>query len=416
MIGNSTSRLPTNISITNLLVESSHRTIPVSRMKNPLLQITLSLTFLCNAVFAAEQNSGPAGECLVYVGTYTGAKSKGIYAFRLNLAKGSLTPAGLAAETTSPSFLALDPTGHFLYAANEVSTFNGKPGGAVSAFSIDRTSGKLTLLNQQTSGGAGPCHLFVDKNSKAVLVANYTGGSVEVIPIGDHGRLGEPSAFLQHKGSSVNANRQKEPHAHSINVDAGNRFAVAADLGLDKLLVYKFDADKGTLTPNDPPFTAVKAGAGPRHFAFHPNGRFAYAINELHSTLTAFSYDSNHGVLAELETLPTIPQPVPGNSTAEVQVHPSGKFVYGSNRGHNSIAVFQIDSQLGRMKYVENESTQGKTPRNFGIDPTGTYLLAANQDSDSIVVFRIDQTTGELTPTGQKVEAPTPVCVKFLRL
>ena len=335
----------------------------------------------------------------VYVGTYTGAKSKGIYLFELNTSTGALTPSGVAAETPSPSFLALAPNKRFLYAANEVPNFAGKPSGAVSAFSIDAASGKLTALNQQGSGGPGPCHLVVDASGKNVLVANYSGGSVAVLPIESDGRLRPASSFIQHTGSSVNPDRQKEPHAHSINVDRDNRFAVAADLGLDKLLVYQFDYQAGTLKPNDPPFTAIAPGSGPRHFAFHPSAPAAYVINEMQMTVTALAYDAAKGTLKELQTISTWPADATrkGGSTAEVQVHPSGKFLYGSNRGNHSIAVFAIDPVKYTLTLVEHQSTKGRTPRNFGIDPTGQFLLAANQDTDNIAVFRIDQKTGKLS-------------------
>ena len=256
---------------------------------------------------------------------------------------------------------------------------------------------------------------MVDKTGKDVLVANYDSGSVSVLPIQPDGKLGAATAFVQHQGSSADPQRQEGPHAHSINVDAANRFAFAADLGLDKVLVYRFDPAKGTLIANSPPSVSVKPGAGPRHFAFHPGGHYAFVINEMGSTVTAFSYDPAHGVLKELQTISTLPENFKGeNSTAEVQVHPSGKFLYGSNRGHDSIAVFAIDPDKGTLSLVERQSTQGKTPRNFGIDPSGQYLLAANQDSGTVVVFRIDPQTGHLSPTGQVVEVPSPVCVKFL--
>jgi 6-phosphogluconolactonase len=222
---------------------------------------------------------------------------------------------------------------------------------------------------------------------------------------------------VQHTGSSVNPQRQKEPHAHSINLDPANRFAFVADLGLDKVMVYRFDSAKGTLVANDPPGAAVKAGAGPRHFAFHPTGRFAYVINEMHCTVTAFQYDAKHGELKELQTISTLPageSVQPSYSTAEVQVHPSGQFLYGSNRGHDSIAVFGLDSETGHLTAMAHVPTQGKVPRNFGIDPTGTFLLAANQSSDNVVVFRIDRQTGNLTPTGKVAEVGSPVCVKFV--
>lgn len=361
------------------------------------------------------RNTKQRGKLMVYVGTYTGTKSKGVYVFGMDLASGAVTPARLAGEAVNPSFVAIHPSQRFLYAVGEVSDFAGKKSGGVSAFAIDSSTGNLTLLNQQSSGGTGPCHLVVDKAGKNVLVANYGGGSVAVLPIQADGRLSEASCFIQHTGKSVNPRRQEAPHAHSINLDAANNFAFVADLGLDKVLVYRFDAMKGTLTPNDPPAASVAPGAGPRHFAFHPSGRYAYVINEMGNTVTAFSYDAQKGVLTAIQTLSTLPQGYTEVShTAEVQVHPSGKFLYGSNRGHDSIAVYSIDQNTGRLTLVGIPSTQGKTPRNFGIDPTGTFLLAANQDSDNVVVFRIDPQTGELKPTGQVVEVPTPVCVKFM--
>jgi 6-phosphogluconolactonase len=351
----------------------------------------------------------------VYVGTYTQRGSKGIYRLELDLATGKLSSAELAAKTTAPSFLALHPTGRFLYAVNEVKDFGGKSSGAVSAFARDPRTGNLTFLNQKPSGGADPCHLVVDRKGKHVLAANYTGGSACVLAVGADGRLGKTTAFVQHKGSSVNKVRQKGPHAHSINLDAANRFAFVADLGLDKVLVYRYDAARGTLTPNDPPAAAVAPESGPRHFAFHPNGKTAYVINELASTVTAFRYDADRGTLAKLQTVPTLPRGYKGNSTtAEVQVHPSGKFLYGSNRGHDSIVAFAIDADTGKLTYVGHQARQIKTPRNFGIDPTGTYLIVANQDADSLVVFRIDQKTGRLTPTGHTAKVPMPVCVKMI--
>ena len=356
-----------------------------------------------------------AKELLVYVGTYTSAKSEGIYSFRMDLESGALSPAGVTTGVKNPSFLAIHPNRKFLYAVSEVEDSDGKKTGGVTAFAIDAATGKLSKLNAQSSEGAGPCHLVVDQSGKCVLVANYGGGSVASLPIGGDGKLAKAASAIQHKGSSVKPGRQAAPHAHSINVDPGNRFAVAADLGLDKVLVYRLDAGKGTLTPNDPPSTSVAPGAGPRHFAFHPTGRFAYVINEITCTVTAFAYDGQRGTLKETQTITTLPHEVKeGYSTAEVQVHPSGNFLYGSNRGHDSIAIFSIEQRTGKLTAVGHQATGGKTPRNFAIDPTGQYLLAENQGSDTIVVFRIDQKTGELKPTGNEVDVPSPVCVKFL--
>jgi len=347
----------------------------------------------------------------VYIGTYTGAKSKGIYVSQFDPATGKLGPAELAAQTANPSFLAVHPKGRFLYAVGETSDFGGKREGTVKAFSIAEQTGRLTLLNQQSSGGAGPCHLAVDNAGKCLLVANYGSGSIAALPIQGDGSLAERSATIQHQGSSVNPQRQAGPHAHFITPDLDNRFALTCDLGLDQVLVYRLDASKAALVANDPPFAAIKPGSGPRHLAFHPSGRFTFLINEMGSTITAFAYDSQGGALKELQTISTLPEDFTGKSTcSEVQVHPSGKFVYGSNRGHDSIAVFAFDIAGRKLTCVEYQSTQGKTPRHFALDPAGQWLLAENQGSDNIVLFRVDAATGRLNPTGQVVEVPAPVC------
>jgi 6-phosphogluconolactonase len=351
----------------------------------------------------------------VYIGTYTGPKSQGIYAARLDSSTGKLSDLELAAKTANPSFLAIHPTKRFLYAVGETSSVGGKKEGAVTAFGLETKTGRLTLLNQQASGGGGPCHLAIDRSGKCVLVANYGTGSIAVLPIATDGQLAEAKTVIQHRGSSINAQRQAGPHAHFITTDPANRLVLACDLGLDKVLVYRLDAAQGTLTVNDPPFAAVKPGSGPRHLAFHPNGHWVYLINEMGSTMTAFEFEPNRGALTELQTISTLPEGFRGNNTcAEVQVSPSGKFVYGSNRGHDSIAVFAVDPQSGKLSYVEHQFTQGKAPRYFGIDPTGQWLLAANQDSNSIVVFHIDPKTGRLTPAGQVVEVGSPVCLAFM--
>jgi 6-phosphogluconolactonase len=366
------------------------------------------------ALFAATVPSG--GAMLVYIGTYTGGKSKGIYVSRFDSATGRLTPPELAVATPSPSFLAVHPGKRFLYAAGESTNLGGKPVGAVSAFSLDAKTGQLTLLNQESSGGAGPCHLAVDPTGKCLLVANYGSGSIAALPIRADGSLAAPHAVIQHQGSSVNPQRQAGPHGHFITPAPDNRFALACDLGLDQVLVYRFDPAKSSLVANAPPFAAVKPGSGPRHLAFHPSGRFVFLINEMGSTLTAFAYNAKRGALKELQTISTLPENFAGNSTcAEVQVHPSGKFVYGSNRGHDSIAVFGFDAASGKLTCLEHQSTQGKTPRHFALDPAGHWLLAENQDSDSIVVFRVDSKTGRLSPAGQTVTVGAPVCAVFVR-
>jgi 3-carboxymuconate cyclase len=302
-----------------------------------------------------------------------------------------------------------------LYAVSEVSGTDGKKGGSVSSFSIDPKTAKLTFLNQVPSMGAGPCYVRVDKTGKTVGVANYGSGSIATLPIKADGSLREAVSAIQHSGQVADLKRQQGPHAHSINFSPDNRFAIVADLGLDKLFVYHLNAATSALSPNDPPFTKLSPVSGPRHFAFHPKGKFAYAINEINRTVTALQWDAKRGVLKELQSISTVPADAPKEgSTAEVQVHPNGKFLYGSNRGHDSIAVFSIDPRKGTLTPIEHVSTQGKVPRNFGIDPTGNFLIAANQNSDSLVVFRIDPKTGRLTPTGQKLEVGNPVCVKFL--
>jgi 6-phosphogluconolactonase len=351
----------------------------------------------------------------LYVGTYTNGKSKGIYRLEFDAATGKLGQPAVAGESVNPSFLAIHPSRRFLYAVSEIGDFHKKKAGGISAFAVDPKTGELTLLNQQPSGGEGPCHLVVDRLGKHVLAANYGGGSVCVLPIGEDGRLGTASAFEQHRGSSVNKQRQEAPHAHSVNLDSANRYAFVADLGLDKVLIYRFDANKGTLTPNESPSVSLKPGAGPRHFAFHPNGSHAYVINELDSTVTVFDYDDAGGILKEKQTVSTLPEGYKGrNGTAEVVVHPSGKFLYGSNRGHNSIAVFAIDPKTGKLTPAGHQDSRIKTPRNFAIDLSGNYLLVANQDSDSILVFRIDPMTGALIPTANEARVPRPVCLRLM--
>jgi 6-phosphogluconolactonase len=300
---------------------------------------------------------------------------------------------------------------------NEVGKFNDRPTGSVSGFAIDPASGALAPLNREASGGSGPAHLVVDRAGKNVLVANYGGGSIASLPIGPDGRLRPPASVIEHEGSSVHPKRQTKPYAHSINVDAGNRFAYAADLGADRVFIYRLDADTGTLTPATPPSVTLAPGSGPRHFAFHTSGPYAYVINELALTVTAFRRDERTGALRELQTITTLPAGVaadPAFSTAEVVVHPSGRFLFGSNRGHDSLVVFAIDERTGTLTHVEHEPTQGSTPRGFGVDPTGAFLIAGNQRSDLVVVFRIDQKTGALTPTGHTVKVGSPVSVAFV--
>lgn len=362
-----------------------------------------------------------APEAVAYVGTYTGGKDgRGIYILpsqpRSGPARAALSEEA-ARSVVNPSFVAVHSAGgpRFVYAVEEVGDFQGQKTGAVASFRADGAAGALHKLNEQPSGGDGPCHIVVDRKGANVLVANYGGGSVAVLPIGKDGSLKPPSCVIQHEGGGVNPRRQEGPHAHAVVLDAANRFAFVADLGLDKVMIYQYDAEKGTLEPNDPPFAAVEPGSGPRHFAFHPNGRLAFVNNEMTSTVTAFRYDPDRGALETIHTLSTLPEGFDGsrNSTAEIAVHPNGRFLYVSNRGHDSIAGFAIDAETGRLTSIGHTPTGGRTPRNFAIHHSGARLLAANQGSDSIVEFQIDAGTGKLEPTGLTYSVPKPVCIAW---
>ena len=356
----------------------------------------------------------------VYVGTYTKGDSQGIYQFSFDTRTGKAGKVSLAAKTPDPSFLAIHPSGKHVLAVNETSEWDGlKNSGGISSFEIDSKTGRLNLMNQQPTRGAHPCHLVIDRSGKTVLVANYTGGSVIGYSILDDGCLGPSSSFVQHTGSGLLKPRQAAPHAHSINIAPSGQFAVAADLGMDQVLVYRFDPAKGTLLANKPAGPKVVAGAGPRHFSFHPGGRFGYVINEINLTVTAFSWNSKAGTFKEIQTISTLPpgeKQGEGMSTAELRVGVRGRFLFGSNRGHNTIVSYRIDRKTGRLTYVGNYSTGGKTPRNFGLDPSGRFLLAENQDSDTIHVLKIDRKTGKLAETGSVIQVPSPVCVRMLAI
>ena len=356
----------------------------------------------------------------VYVGTYTGAKSQGIHLFRLKT-QGlevsqniTLVPLGLAAETPNPSFLELDLKRRLVFVTNEIDEFEGKPTGAVSAFKVE-ADGKLKLLSQRPSMGMGPCHVVLDRTGRHALVANYTSGNVAVLPVAEDGTLGAATSVVQHKGKSVNPDRQKGPHAHGIAVSPDNRFVLVTDLGLDKVLVYRFDAEKGTLTAHEPAFAATKPGAGPRHVAFRPDGRFAYVVNELDSTVNAYAYDAAAGTLKEIQSVRTVPEHFDGaNFPAEVDLHPSGKYLYVSNRGHNSIVLFNVDAAAGTLTYVEEQGTGGNKPRHFGIEPSAKHMAIVNQESDTVLASRIDAGNGRLKPSGVFAAVGSPACVKFL--
>ena len=357
----------------------------------------------------------------VYVGTYTDTppwsrgRAEGIYVYRLDPDSGALTLDQTVGGVVNPSFLAIEPRGRFLYAAEEATATGDEPGGAVSAFARDPASGALRFLNRQLSHGDDPCYVSVDRSGHFVYAANYTSGSVAILPVGDDGRLEPASDVRRHQGSSVDPRRQAGPHAHSIVPDPTGGYVLAADLGLDQVLVYRPQPASGSLLPHAPPATSFPPGSGPRHLAFGPDAARAYVINELGSTLTACAWDGERGVLTPRQTVSTLPVGFAGgNHCADVRVAPSGRFVYGSNRGHDSIAIFAVDAATGTLIPAGHEPTQGRTPRGFAIDPTGAFLIAANQESDTIVTFRIDAETGQLTPTGQVAASPSPVCVTFV--
>ncbi|MGB0386452.1 MAG: lactonase family protein [Ardenticatenaceae bacterium] len=343
------------------------------------------------------------GELVVYVGTYTQSPEEGIYVYRLALSSGALTYQSQVSGMVNPSFLAIDPTARYLYAVREVPEEDDP---AVIAFSIDPTTKNLTYLNEQSSHGGSPAHLTVDQSGKFVFVANYGGGNVAVLPTSDNGQLGKATDVVEHQVASLS------PHPHSTTLDERNRFAFVPDLGLDKIMIYEFDLAQGSLAPNG--HVQLQAGAGPRHFTFHPNGRHAVVINENDSTITAFAYDDDSGTLTQLQTISTLPHDFSGTSyCADIHISPSGKFLYGSNRGHDSIVIFAIEKNTERLTYVGHEPTKGQYPRNFAIDPTGSYLLAANQHSNTVVTFRINQQTGELNYMNT-TKIPRPVCLQML--
>jgi len=381
-------------------------------------------------------------ESFVYVGAYTGfgpnrrGKADGIEIFRLNPENGTLTHQGTVPGVENPTFLAAHPSGRFLYAVNGSPSIDGHPGGAVTAFAINPTTGNLDYLNRQFTIGQGPCHATIHRNGRFLLATSYHAGSVVVFPISEDGTLGPASDLVQHHGSSVNPDRQNQPHPHSVNFDCDQRFALVCDLGLDRVFVYRFDAENGKLIANDPPWVATEPGVGPRHLAVHPSGRYVFTINEIGSSLSSFAYDPDRGVLTPVETRSTIPEdfvgepytpdvqvgaaanrpPVVGtNFASDVHVAPNGRFVYGSNRGHDSIVSFAFDESTGRLSDLAHQSTGGRTPRTFTIDAPDSLVLVPNQGSDSIVAFRCDEASGLLSPTGAIATSPSPTHLVIVR-
>jgi 6-phosphogluconolactonase len=371
------------------------------------------------ALFA--QNASAHGDSFVYVGTYTDtpAKGQGIYLFRYDAKTGHLSALGVAAEVPNPSFLATDPQQKFLYAVTErgsdPNVKGAKADQTVSSYSINSKTGALTFLNKVSSAGGMPCHLVVDQTGKMLFVADYGSGRVVSYAINPDGSIGAQTGMFQDTGSSINPRRQEGPHVHSTVLSPDNRFLFTPDLGLDQIKIYKIDPAKGTMTPNDPPSVSVTPGLGPRHFAFGRGAKFAYAICEMGSSVVVFSYDREKGALQPIQTISTLPPDFAGvNNSAEIEVDKSGRYLYASNRGSDSITVFRIDEQKGTVASLQVAPTLGKGPRNFKIDPAGKFLIAANQNSDQLVLLKIDPHSGQLTPGNETIDVPSPVCVIFV--
>ncbi len=368
------------------------------------------LGLLATITVAAGTRAATRAERVVYIGTYTGEASKGIYAFRFDDSSGGLTPICLVAETPSPSYLTASADRRFVFAVNELSSFGGAASGSVTSFAVDRTTAKLAEISVQPSKGASPCHLTLDRTGSYLAVANYGGGNYALFPVGADGRLQPATRVVDGKATAA---ASAKPLGHMVGFDAENKFLVTADKGLDRVLVYRFDASTGELTPNQPPAGTLPPGSGPRHYVFHPKGGWLFVINEQAATITTFAWDRQSGALTAAGSVPTRPASVTGGSTAEIAVHPSGRFVYGSNRGHDSIAVFAIGA-AGALTLVEYEPTRGETPRNFALDPSGRWLIAANQRSNTLAVFSIDQATGALSPVGPLTNVGSPVSILFM--
>jgi 6-phosphogluconolactonase len=379
----------------------------------PIIVIPISKYLLIGIIFIAQTAS--AGELFVFFGTHASGANKGFSVARFDTVSGILTTPKFITEAAAPAFFVIHPDGKHLYSCNSIDSFAGQASGAISAYSIDPLTTRLTLINQKPTGGSNPSYISLDASGRFALVANYNGGNIAVISIKPDGSLGERTAFIQHTGSSIHPVRQTMPHAHSIKLDPLNRFALVCDLGLDKVFVYRFDQKTGSLAPNDPPFAQITPGSGPRHLAFHPNGRIVYVMNEISSTVGVFAWDPQQGKLSELQTVSALPSDFKGvNTSAEIAVHPNGKFLYCTNRGHDSMAVFAIDPVSGHLTLIENIATQGHSPRNFTFDPTGRWIIVTNHGSDNAMVFRVDEHTGKLTPTGNPVTVAYPFCERFL--
>jgi 6-phosphogluconolactonase len=392
----------------------------------------LLTAFYCSLLFLPQIGKSQSNENqYLMIGTYTRANtknpSKGIYVYQFNTNTGDFSPVSEATGIKNPSFLAISPDQKFVYSVGET---DGD--GSVSAFSFDKKTGNLTKLNTQASGGANPCHVSIDKTGKWVLVGNYSGGSLSILPVETDGSLGKATQTIQHEGHGPNAARQEKPHVHSVNIAPNNSDVFVPDLGTDKIVTYTLDAKNGKLLAGKPAFTKVADGAGPRHFTIHPNGKFAYVIQELNSTVTAFNYAK--GKLIPFQTITTLAtdyEEKNKNFCADIHISPDGKFLYGSNRfvdassgkavfaknnSIDTIVMYGIDQKTGKLTYIGNEPILGKVPRNFMITPNGKFLLVANQETDTITIFERDAKTGKLTPTGRQIEVPVPVCLQMISM
>jgi 6-phosphogluconolactonase len=348
----------------------------------------------------------------LFIGTYTGPKSEGIYSMQFNPENGKLSNLSVAAKTESPSFLALDIPGKKLYCVNEVANFKGEKAGGVSSFTF-KNDGKLELINQESSVGTGPCHLSISKDRTHIIAVNYGGGSTCMLPVDPMGKLSKASDFIQHKGSRIIKGKLETPHAHSVQISADGKYAVIADLGFDKIFIHAIDTKSGKLTPYKVPFLDNRPGAGPRHLAFHPSGKHLFVVNESNSTVTAFRWSPETNDFKTLASASTLPKDFKGNnSTAEIVVHPNGKTIYASNRGHNSICVFNFDSEKETLEATGHGAEKISTPRNFTLHPSGKWLLVGNQASNSIAVYKVG-TDGALSFSELFQDIPNPICLRF---
>ncbi|MDP4208810.1 MAG: lactonase family protein [Bacteroidota bacterium] len=385
------------------------------------MKIKLVKKVICMVVLAFSLqliSAQHANEVMVFFGTRVDKPDRGFSIAYFDTITGKLTNPKFVEASPAPSYFVIHPKGKRFYSVNALDSFPKKwSGGGISAYKLNPSREKLKLIDRVPSGGAGPCFINFDKGLSHVLVANYNGGTIAVVKLNPDGSFGPQTSLVKHTGKSLNLTRQDKAHAHSVKVDPSGRFVLSCDLGLDKVFIYRYDGKSGTLLPNNPEFVALKPGSGPRHFSFHPNGKFVYVINELSATITVFSWLSDKGQLKEIETVQTLPADFKGaNTAAEIEVHPNGKFLYCTNRGHNSISTFSVDSVTGKLRQLQQISSQGDFPRNFAIDPSGRWIILSNHNSDNVAVYRVDTTAGLLTSTGQTVSIPNPYGIQFLKL